>query len=59
MGVANGAAGWGFVTQCWQSSPRLPHAWLLHRAEMGSDGMGANGARFKLLLVDLQGKLFK
>lgn len=26
---------------------------------MGSDGTGANGARLKLVLVDLQGKLFK
>lgn len=36
------------------SSPRLPHAWLLHH-----EGMGARGARLKLVLVDLQGKLFK
>lgn len=41
------------------SSPRRPHVWLLHHDGMGSDGMGVNSARLKLVLVDLQGKLFK
>lgn len=40
------------------SSPRLPlslpHAWLLYH-----EGMGAHGARLKLVLVDLQDKIFK
>lgn len=70
MGEANGAAechraaGWGFVVpgvniHVLVSSPRLPHAWLLHHDGMGSDGTGAIDARVKLVLVDLQGKLFK